>query len=49
MQNKKVRLLLQIVCLAAAGAFVYIGFSRGEVRMVFSKAVRICMECIGLG
>ena len=25
------------------------GISRGEMSVVFDKAVRICMECIGIG
>lgn len=31
-----------------AGMMVY-GVSRGEAAVVFGKAVRICMECIGIG
>jgi hypothetical protein len=30
-------------------AFVLIGIYRGEVAVVLQKAVRICLECIGLG
>lgn len=29
--------------------FVTVGVWRGEVEVVFRKAVNICMECIGLG
>ena len=25
------------------------GFTEGEVNTVFSKAIRICLECIGIG
>ena len=25
------------------------GFSEGEVNIVFSKAIKICLECIGIG
>lgn len=31
-----------VVCLAA-------GIWRGEMQMIFMKAVRICLECIGIG
>ena len=29
--------------------FVAVGVWRGEVEVVFRKAVNICMECIGIG
>ena len=36
--------------LAAAGlCLMGIGIFRGEMSVVFDKAVRICMECIGIG
>ncbi|WBW98193.1 CD1871A family CXXC motif-containing protein [Oceanirhabdus sp. W0125-5] len=25
------------------------GFTEGEVETVFAKAIRICLECIGIG
>ncbi|MCI9020021.1 MAG: thioredoxin [Eubacterium sp.] len=38
------------LCVAAAGiAMMIYGISRGEINVVFEKAVRICMECIGIG
>lgn len=43
------RAFWQIVLLATAAAFIFIGVYRGEVKMVFDKAVRICLECIGIG
>ncbi|MDI9461892.1 MAG: CD1871A family CXXC motif-containing protein [Saccharofermentanales bacterium] len=44
----KIRLLrLAILALAIVG--IIIGVKRQEVRTVFSKAIRICLECIGLG
>lgn len=45
--NKKV--FLQIMLIAIAAAFIFIGVHRGEAKMVFDKAVRICLECIGIG
>lgn len=36
--------------LAVAGVILTaIGFYRGEADTVFAKAVRICLECIGIG
>ena len=35
--------------LAAGIACIAYGAARGEMEVVFTKAVNICMECIGLG
>lgn len=37
-----------ILCLLAAG-FIALGVWRGEVAVVLTKAINICLECIGLG
>lgn len=38
------------IFMAAAGLCLMIfGIFRGEMSVVFDKAVRICMECIGIG
>lgn len=38
-------------CVTAALAITFIGYGiyRGEVSIVWNKAVNICLECIGLG
>lgn len=36
--------------LAGVGiAFLLIGILRGETQIIFTKAVNICLECIGIG
>lgn len=35
--------------LVAALAFIAIGVLNGEYQEVLGKAVRICLECIGIG
>ena len=38
------------ICAAGAGLLMMgYGIYRGEMKVVFDKAVNICMECIGLG
>jgi hypothetical protein len=41
----KIRSLL----LALAVGCILWGLWRGEARIILQKAVRVCMECIGLG
>jgi hypothetical protein len=37
-----------VIC-AAGVAFIVLGVSRGEAATVLMKAIRICLECIGIG
>jgi len=38
------------VLLAAAGALLAaFGIYRGEMDVIFTKAINICLECIGIG
>ncbi|WP_297965857.1 CD1871A family CXXC motif-containing protein [uncultured Anaerovibrio sp.] len=41
----KIRLLL----LLAAISSISFGLWRGEADLIFQKAIRLCLECIGLG
>ncbi len=41
--------ILRLVLLILAVALIALGFLDGDVRDVWSKAVMICMECIGIG
>lgn len=45
MSREKLR--WRILCIGAA-CLVY-GLARGEASIVLAKAVRVCLECIGLG
>lgn len=40
---------LAVAVLAAGAVMVGIGAARGENAVVEAKAVRICLECIGIG
>ncbi len=48
MENKK-RFIIAISLLVVSAGLVTAGVMRGEVPVVFTKAVHICLECIGLG
>jgi len=41
--------LLRAALLALALAFICIGLARGEADAVLRKAMRVCLECIGVG
>ena len=41
--------VLRILLLCAGAAFVLAGIFCVELRLLYMKAVFICMECIGLG
>lgn len=43
------KICLQIGFLAAGAAMVLLGVYRGEVQTVLGKAIRLCMECVGIG
>ena len=43
------KVFLRIASLLTGAVFVGIGIYRGEVSEVLTKAVRICLECIGIG
>lgn len=48
MNQKKIK-YIRTLLLCAAVAFIAFGIFRGEAETVFSKAVNICLECIGIG
>ena len=48
-RTNKIVIVLRSILLVLAVVFIVIGFFGGDVRDVWSKAVMICMECIGIG
>ena len=46
--NDRIPIAGIFAALLGAAMMLY-GISRGEMSVVFDKAVRVCMECIGIG
>jgi len=45
----KCRKISQIVLLIAGITMISYGAIRGEASVVLSKAIKLCMECVGIG
>ncbi len=41
--------IISIAILMIGIIFIIYGAYRGEIDTVFSKAIRICLECVGIG
>ena len=47
--NVRGKVAVQILLLALAIGCVFYGIAREEVETVFLKAVKLCLECVGIG
>lgn len=45
----RIKNLAAACALVLGTAFILFGIMRGEQRIVLQKAIRICLECIGIG
>ncbi|MGI5174208.1 hypothetical protein H0R92_11505 [Treponema sp. OMZ 840] len=45
----RIKNLAAACALVLGAAFIVFGIMRGEQRIVLQKAIRICLECIGIG
>ena len=45
----KKKALAQLALLLMGGAFILYGALRGEAGIVLAKAIKICLECVGIG
>ena len=41
--------VFQVLLLICGGAMLCYGVLRGEANTVLSKAIRLCLECVGIG
>ena len=49
MMQKKTRQAAPYVLIALSLLLIVAGAFRGEAQLVLTKAINICMECIGIG
>lgn len=47
--SERTAFFLGVGSLVLGATFMIFGIWRGEMAVVFEKAVNICMECIGIG
>ncbi len=45
----RLRITVQLALIATSVTFICLGAHRGEIETVFSKAIRLCLECVGIG
>lgn len=47
--NSKSFLISRLIIFLISVMMIFIGVERGELEIIFAKAARVCLECIGLG
>lgn len=47
--NAPKRRFAGFICAAAGLCMIAAGVMRGEMAVVFTKAINICLECVGIG
>ena len=47
--SRKKAAVIRGLLLVTAATFILFGVSRGEADTVLTKAINICLECIGIG
>ena len=47
--SKYAKAIAQVALLIAGVALLCFGIMRGEADLVLGKAIRLCLECIGIG
>ena len=46
---RTIKPVAQVALLVVGAAMVFFGAMRGEADAVLAKAIRLCLECIGIG
>lgn len=47
--KKKTLMISRLILALLAIAFVAYGIYSGQAKLVLNKAIRICLECVGIG
>lgn len=47
--SKHKEVILPLFLATLGGACMFAGAYRGELKILFAKAINICLECIGIG
>lgn len=47
--NEKAKSIIGLFLLVGFAVCIYLGYSHNEAETVLSKAINICLECIGIG